>query len=75
MTTVTVRRAVHEIMAFHGMTTIFGNPGSNELPFLKDLPARYILGLHEAAVVAMADGHSMITNRPTLVSLHAASGP
>ena len=74
MTTVTVRRAVHEIMAFHGMTTIFGNPGSNELPFLKDLPARYILGLHEAAVVAMADGHSMITNRPTLVSLHAASG-
>src|SRR5699024_11230004 len=38
------------------------------------ISARYILGLHEAAVVAMADGHSMITNRPTLVSLHAASG-
>jgi benzoylformate decarboxylase len=74
MTTVTVRQAVHEIMAFHGMTTIFGNPGSNELPFLKDLPARYILGLHEATVVAMADGHSMITNRPTLINLHAASG-
>jgi benzoylformate decarboxylase len=74
MTTVTVRQAVHELMAFHGMTTMFGNPGSNELPFLKDLPARYILGLHEATVVAMADGHSLITNRPTLVNLHAASG-
>ncbi|WP_209325633.1 benzoylformate decarboxylase [Brevibacterium renqingii] len=74
MTTVTVRQAVHELMAFHGMTTMFGNPGSNELPFLKDLPARYILGLHEATVVAMADGYSQITNRPTLVNLHAASG-
>mgnify|MGYP000619091058 FL=1 len=39
MTTVSVRHAVHELMAFHGMSTIFGNPGSNELPFLKDLPA------------------------------------
>jgi benzoylformate decarboxylase len=74
MMTVTVRQAVHELMAFHGMTTMFGNPGSNELPFLKDLPARYILGLHEATVVAMADGYSMITDRPTLVNLHAASG-
>ncbi|UVI36888.1 benzoylformate decarboxylase [Brevibacterium spongiae] len=74
MTTVTVRQAVHELMTFHGMTTMFGNPGSNELPFLKDLPARYILGLHEATVVAMADGYSMITNRPTLINLHAASG-
>lgn len=74
MTTVTVRQAVHELMAFHGMTTMFGNPGSNELPFLKDLPARYILGLHEATVVAMADGYSQITDRPTLINLHAASG-
>lgn len=74
MTTVSVRHAVHELMAFHSMTTMFGNPGSNELPFLKDLPARYILGLHEATVVAMADGYSQITDRPTLVNLHAASG-
>ncbi|MCI4012790.1 benzoylformate decarboxylase [Brevibacterium sp. ZH18] len=74
MTTVSVRHAVHELMAFHGMTTMFGNPGSNELPFLKDLPARYILGLHEATVVAMADGYSQITDRPTLINLHAASG-
>ncbi len=74
MTTVTVRQAVHELMSFHGMTCIFGNPGSNELPFLKDLPARYVLGLHEATAVAMADGYSQITRRPALVNLHAASG-
>lgn len=74
MTTVSVRHAVHELMAFRGMTTIFGNPGSNELPFLKDLPARYILGLQEGTVVAMADGYAQVTDRPTLVNLHAASG-
>lgn len=74
MTTVSVRHAVHELMAFHGMSTIFGNPGSNELPFLKDLPAHYVLGLGESSVVAMADGYSQITDRPTLVNLHAASG-
>lgn len=74
MTAISVRRAVHELMAFHGMTTMFGNPGSNELPFLKDLPARYILGLNESTVVAMADGYSQITDRPTLINLHAAPG-
>lgn len=74
MTTVSVRHTVHELMAFHGMTTIFGNPGSNELPFLKDLPARYILGLQEGTVVAMADGYAQVTDRPTLINLHAASG-
>ncbi len=74
MAAITVRQAVHDLMAFHGMTVLFGNPGSNELPFLKDLTARYILGLQEAAVVAMADGYSQVTDRPTLVNLHAASG-
>ncbi len=75
MTTVSVRHAVHELMAFHGMSTIFGNPGSNEPPFLKDLPAHYVLGLGESSVVAMADGYSQITDRPTLVNLHAHPGP
>lgn len=74
MPTVTVRHVVHELMAFHGMTCVFGNPGSNELPFLKDLPARYVLALHEATAVAMADGYSQITGRPALINLHAASG-
>lgn len=74
MPSVSVRRAVHDLMEFHGMTTIFGNPGSNELPFLKDLSARYILALHEGTAVAMADGYSQITGRPALINLHAASG-
>lgn len=71
-----VRDVAHEIMRRYGITTIFGNPGSNELPFLTGLPEsfRYVLGLHEGALVGMADGYAQVTGRPALVNLHAASG-
>ncbi|MGY6023505.1 benzoylformate decarboxylase [Streptomyces spinosirectus] len=71
-----VRRVCHEFLHRQGLTTVFGNPGSNELPFLAGLPDgfRYVLGLHEGAVVGMADGYAQATGRPVLVNLHAASG-
>ena len=71
-----IRDIAHELLSRHGLTTIFGNPGSNELPFLAGLPDefRYVLGLHEGAVVGMADGYAQVTGRPVLVNLHAASG-
>ncbi|WP_105567361.1 benzoylformate decarboxylase [Microbacterium halophytorum] len=76
MTRATVRDTTYEILRAHGMTTVFGNPGSNELPFLAGMPDdfRYVLGLHEGAVVGMADGYAQATGRPAFVSLHAASG-
>ncbi|HSK60516.1 MAG TPA: thiamine pyrophosphate-binding protein, partial [Actinomycetospora sp.] len=72
----TVREASLEVFRAHGMTTVFGNPGSTELPMLADLPDdfRYVLGLHEAVVVGMADGYAQATGRPALVSLHTAPG-
>lgn len=72
----TVHSASYEILREQGLTTIFGNPGSNELPFLKGFPEdfRYILGLHEGAVVGMADGFALATGKPTFVNLHAAAG-
>ncbi|CAM3536242.1 benzoylformate decarboxylase [Kibdelosporangium persicum] len=72
----TVRQLAHEFLERRGLTTIFGNPGSNELPFLADLPDsfRYVLGLHEGVVVGMADGYAQATGRPVLVNLHAAAG-
>ncbi|GHE77451.1 benzoylformate decarboxylase [Amycolatopsis deserti] len=72
----TVRKIAHEFLERRGLTTIFGNPGSNELPFLADLPASfsYVLGLHEGVVVGMADGYAQATGRPVLVNLHAAAG-
>lgn len=72
----TVRDLTYEVLQRHGMTTIFGNPGSNELPFLAGMPDgfRYVLALHEGAAVGMADGYAQATGRPVLVNLHAASG-
>lgn len=72
----TVRDLTFELLRLHGMTTIFGNPGSNELPFLAGMPEdfRYILGLHEGAVLAMADGFAQARRAPVLVNLHAAAG-
>ncbi len=58
------------------MTTMFGNPGSTELPMLGEFPDdfRYILGLQEAVAVGMADGYAQATGRPALVNLHTAPG-
>ena len=40
----TVHDATYEVLRSLGMTTLFGNPGSNELPFLDRMPSdfRYI---------------------------------
>src|ERR1700755_935585 len=72
----TVREATFELFRAHGMTTIFGNPGSTELPMLADFPGdfTYVLGLQELAVMAMADGFAQATGRPTHVNLHTAPG-
>jgi benzoylformate decarboxylase len=72
----TVREATFELLRAHGMTTIFGNPGSTELPMLADFPAdfRYVLGLQELVVVGIADGYAQATGRPAHVNLHTAPG-
>jgi len=72
----TVREAVLELLRSRSMTTIFGNPGSTELPMLREFPQdfRYVLGLQEATVVGLADGYAQASGRPTLVNLHTAPG-
>ena len=73
---VTVREAVLRLFRKLGMTTIFGNPGSTELPLFRDFPAdfRYVLGLQESLVVGMADGYAQATRNAGLVNLHSAVG-
>src|SRR5205807_4198752 len=58
------------------MTTIFGNPGSTELPMLAEFPEdfTYVLGLQELVVVGMADGFAQASGRPAHVNLHTAPG-
>src|SRR3954469_20613504 len=72
----TVRDAVYAFLRQRGLTTMFGNPGSTELPFLAEFPSdfTYVLGLQEASVVGMADGYAQSSGRPTLVNLHTAPG-
>jgi benzoylformate decarboxylase len=71
-----VREATFELLRAHGMTTIFGNPGSTELPMLAQFPEdfSYVLGLQELVVVGMADGYAQASARPTHVNLHTAPG-
>src|SRR5436309_9251697 len=71
-----VREAVFAQLRDFVLTTIFGNPGSTELPMFRDFPAdfRYVLGLHEAVVVGMADGYAQATRNAALVNLHSAAG-
>jgi benzoylformate decarboxylase len=71
-----VREASFDVFRAHGMTTVFGNPGSTELPMLRDYPDdfTYVLGLQEAVVVGMADGYAQASGRAALVNLHTAPG-
>jgi benzoylformate decarboxylase len=71
-----VRDASFELFRRHGMTTIFGNPGSTELPMLGPFPDdfRYVLGLQEAVAVGMADGFAQASGNVTHVNLHTAPG-
>lgn len=72
----TVRDATQALLRQLGMTTIFGNPGSTELPMFRDFPDdfRYVLGLQESVVMAMADGYAQGTGRAALVNLHSSAG-
>ncbi|HET7120684.1 MAG TPA: benzoylformate decarboxylase [Solirubrobacterales bacterium] len=72
----TVREASFDLFRKQGMTTIFGNPGSTELPMLADFPGdfRYVLGLQEAVVVGMADGYAQASRRTSIANLHTAPG-
>src|ERR671915_1507634 len=72
----TVREATFDLLRRLGVTTVFGNPGSTELPFLKDFPEdfTYVLGLQEASVLGMAEGYAQGAGNAALVNVHTAPG-
>lgn len=67
-----------EVLRSEGVTHIFGNPGTTELPMIDALAAvsdiHYVLGLQEATVVGMADGYAQATGRPAFLNVHTAAG-
>ncbi|MGW7291964.1 thiamine pyrophosphate-binding protein [Streptomyces xiamenensis] len=70
--------ALLRVLRDEGVSKVFGNPGTTELPFLDAVVGapdlEYVLGVHEGAVVALADGYARATRRPAFVSLHVAAG-
>jgi benzoylformate decarboxylase len=72
----TVREETYQLLRSLGMTTVFGNPGSTEEPFLADFPDdfTYVLALQEASAVAAADGYAQATGKAAFVNLHTSPG-
>ena len=72
------RDVLLDILRDEGVTHVFGNPGSTEMPLmdaLVDTPdIRYVLGLQEATAVGMADGWALASGRAAFVNLHAMGG-
>ncbi|MGP1676315.1 MAG: thiamine pyrophosphate-binding protein [Burkholderiales bacterium] len=72
------RSAFLKLLVDEGVTYLFGNPGTTELPLMEVVPdfpqLNYVLGLQEAVVVGMADGYARASNRLAACSLHVAPG-
>ncbi len=71
----TVRDATNQLLRELGMTEIFGNPGSTELPFLRDMPPdfKYFLALHERSAAGIALGYAMGRGKAAFVNLHSVA--
>ncbi len=70
--------ALLNVLKDEGVEYIFGNPGTTELPIMDCLVDRpelkYVLGLQEAVVMAMADGYSRASGNLCCVNFHVAPG-
>ncbi|NDF49168.1 MAG: thiamine pyrophosphate-binding protein [Betaproteobacteria bacterium] len=74
----TGRDAFLAVLADEGVSHLFCNPGTTELPVMEALAnfpqIQYVLGLQESIVVAMADGFSRASGRLSAVNLHCMPG-
>jgi benzoylformate decarboxylase len=72
------KRAFLDLLKQEGVDIVFGNPGTTELPlmdaFAVENDIRYVLGLQEAALMAMADGYAQASGKLTVINLHVAPG-
>src|SRR6266851_2172276 len=72
------KRAFLGLLTQEGAEILFGNPGTTELPLMDALAVetglRYVLGLQEAAVMAMADGYAQASGRLAVANVHVAPG-
>ena len=78
MPVISGRRAFLELLKQQGVEYVFGNPGTTELQlmdaFAVEHDIKYVLGLQEAALMAMADGYAQASGKLAVINLHAAPG-
>jgi benzoylformate decarboxylase len=72
------KRAFLELLKQEGVDIVFGNPGTTELPlmdaFAVENEIKYVLGLQEAALMAMADGYAQASGTLAVLNFHVAPG-
>ena len=72
------RQAFVELLISEGVSHLFGNPGTTELPIMQALPdypgLKFVLGLQESVVMGMADGYARASRQLTAANVHVAPG-
>ena len=72
------KQAFLQILKDEGVDTMFGNPGTTELPLMDGLvrepSIRYILALQEAVAISMADGYAQASGKLGVVNVHTSPG-
>lgn len=72
------RSAFLQLLVDEGVTHLFGNPGTTELPIMEVVPdfpqLKFVLGLQEAIVLGMADGYCRASHRLAAANVHVMPG-
>src|SRR5947209_5460439 len=72
------KQAFLEILKTEGVSVMFGNPGTTELPLMDGLARepgiRYVLALQEAVAISMADAYAQAHGGLAAVNVHVSPG-
>src|SRR5256714_6763469 len=78
MTYISGKAAFLEVLRQEGVSVMFGNPGTTELPLMDGLAREpgihYVLALQEAAAIAMTDGYAQASGGLGAVNVHVSPG-
>src|SRR2546422_7129924 len=78
MAYITGKQAFLQILQQEGVSIMFGNPGTTELPLMDGLAREpgihYVLALQEAVAIAMADAYAQASGGLAAVHLHRSPG-
>jgi len=72
------KQAFLALLKQEGVSVMFGNPGTTELPLMDGLAREpgihYVLALQEAVAIAMADGYAQASGGLAAVNVHVSPG-